>query len=66
MNKDILEGKWTKAKGRIRQQWGKLTDDNVDKINGKSQELSGQLQEHYGYTKEKAENEIKKFTDTLN
>jgi uncharacterized protein YjbJ (UPF0337 family) len=58
MNWDQIEGNWTKAKGKLRQQWGKLTDDDIDIINGKRQELAGRLQERYGYQKEQAEQAI--------
>ena len=58
MNWDQIEGNWTKAKGKLRQQWGKLTDDDIDVINGKREELAGRLQERYGYQKEKAQEEI--------
>jgi uncharacterized protein YjbJ (UPF0337 family) len=58
MNWDQLEGNWTKAKGKLRQQWGKLTDDDVDVINGKREELAGRLQARYGYQKEQAEKAI--------
>jgi uncharacterized protein YjbJ (UPF0337 family) len=51
MNWDQIEGNWTKAKGKLRQQWGKLTDDDVDVINGKREELAGRLQARYGYQK---------------
>ncbi|SMF65003.1 CsbD family protein [Pseudobacteriovorax antillogorgiicola] len=62
MNGDIFEGKWEQAKGKIRQKWGKLTDDDMQRIQGKSQELKGCLQERYGYSKEEAEQEIDKFS----
>lgn len=54
MNNDILKGDWNQLKGKIKQQWGKLSDDDIERINGKSQELIGLLQERYGYSKEKA------------
>jgi uncharacterized protein YjbJ (UPF0337 family) len=58
MNWDQIEGNWMKAKGKLRQQWGELTEDDIDVINGKRQELAGRLQERYGYQKEQAEKEI--------
>jgi uncharacterized protein YjbJ (UPF0337 family) len=58
MNWDQIEGNWMKAKGKLRQQWGKLTDDDITLINGKREELTGRLQERYGYQKEQAEKEI--------
>jgi uncharacterized protein YjbJ (UPF0337 family) len=58
MNWDQIEGNWTKAKGKLRQQWGKLTDDDLTLIDGKREELLGRLQERYGYQKEQAEKEV--------
>jgi uncharacterized protein YjbJ (UPF0337 family) len=54
MNDDILDGKWKQVKGNVRNWWGKLTDDDVDKIAGKSEKMVGRLQERYGWTKERA------------
>lgn len=65
MNKDILEGNWEELKGKIKQQWGKLTDDDLTQLKGNQQELSGKLQKHYGYTKEESEDVIKRFKDKL-
>ena len=55
MNWDQLEGKWKQVKGSARQQWGKLTDDDIDVIGGKKDALIGRLQERYGITREEAE-----------
>ena len=55
---DILLGKWHELKGHVREQWGKLTDDDLTKLSGKTEELSGVLQQRYGYDKAKAETEI--------
>jgi uncharacterized protein YjbJ (UPF0337 family) len=63
MNTDIFEGKWEEVKGKIKQQWGKLTNDDLDEIEGRQQEIYGKLQKHYGYSKEEAEKAIKDFTD---
>ena len=65
MNWDQIEGKWKQFKGHARQKWGKLTDDDLDVINGKREELAGKLQERYGYTKEQAEKNIQDWTSTL-
>ena len=54
MNWDRIEGNWTKFKGIAKQQWGKLTDDQLDLIKGKREHLAGQIQEAYGITKEEA------------
>ena len=61
MNKDIMEGKWEQAKGHIQRKWGDLTNDELDQVQGNSQILAGKLQEKYGYSKEKAEEEIDAF-----
>lgn len=55
MNKDTLEGKWEQLKGKIREKWGDLTDDDLDQIKGDAQQLKGRLQERYGHTKDDAE-----------
>lgn len=55
---DILEGQWKQLRGNIKEWWGKLTDDDVDRIDGKRDRLVGTLQERYGWTKREAENEV--------
>ena len=57
-NKDILQGKWHELKGQVKQQWGKLTDDDITRLSGKTEELTGVLQQKYGYGKAQAELEI--------
>jgi uncharacterized protein YjbJ (UPF0337 family) len=57
-SKDILLGKWHELKGQVRQQWGKLTDDDLARLSGKTEELAGVLQQRYGYGKAQAEKEI--------
>lgn len=64
MNQSILEGKWKELKGRVRQTWAKLTDDDVERVNGNFEELSGRLQKSYGYTKDQANAEIEKFQNS--
>jgi uncharacterized protein YjbJ (UPF0337 family) len=58
MNEDIFAGKWKEARGTVKGWWGKLTDDDLDKAAGKSDQLVGLLQQKYGYTKEHAEEEF--------
>jgi uncharacterized protein YjbJ (UPF0337 family) len=58
MNDDILQGKWKQLKGKVQQQWGDLTDDDLDRINGRREELIGAVQEKYGWAREEAENEV--------
>ena len=62
VNQDILQGKWKQAKGQVKQQWGKLTDNQLDRIEGRAEELVGLLQESYGYSRERAEQEVDDFT----
>ena len=61
MNKDRIEGNWKQLKGKIKEQWGKLTDDDLDQIQGNYEMLSGRLQETYGLSKEDAERRVKEF-----
>ena len=61
MNWDQVEGKWTQMKGSIKQQWGKLTDDDLDYIAGSRDKLIGKLQERYGYSRDQAEREVNDF-----
>ena len=54
MNTDRLEGNWKQFKGKIKEKWGKLTDDDLDVIAGKTEQLVGRVQERYGIAKEEA------------
>lgn len=58
MNKDIFKGDWNIIKGKVKEKWGKLTDNDLSEINGKRDQLVGKLQKTYGYDKEMAEEEI--------
>jgi uncharacterized protein YjbJ (UPF0337 family) len=58
MNKDILQGKWTEIKGKIRSKWGELTDDELTQINGDSERLFGLLQKRYGLSRSIAEKQV--------
>jgi len=62
MNEDILEGKWKQLKGKVRENWAKLTDDDVDQIGGKKDNFIGKVQEKYGLKKSEAEQEWDKLT----
>ena len=59
MNWDRIEGNWKQVKGRLKAQWGKLTDDHLDKVAGKREELVGRIQDCYGIRKEEAELQVK-------
>jgi uncharacterized protein YjbJ (UPF0337 family) len=61
MNDDILKGKWKQLRGQIQQKWGDLTNDDLDRIQGTQTEFEGLLQERYGYTKERAKQEVDNF-----
>ena len=58
MNWDQIQGKWKELKGQAQQQWGELTNDDVDKINGNREELEGKIQQRYGKSKEEAKEEV--------
>ena len=60
MQTDIFEGRWRQMRGELRSWWGKLTDDDLEKIAGKKDRLVGMLQERYGYTREHAEQEVER------
>lgn len=61
MNWDIIEGNWNQAKGKVKEQWGKLTDDDLTKISGKRDQLAGKLQERYGIAKDEVEEQLNEF-----
>jgi uncharacterized protein YjbJ (UPF0337 family) len=61
MNTDIAAGKWEQVKGKIKQQWGRLTNDDLDVIEGNRQELAGRIQERYGKARDAAEREADEF-----
>lgn len=61
MNQDILEGKWKQLKGRVKQTWGKLTEDDLDRLSGNRDELVGVVQERYGWEREKAQQAVDDF-----
>ena len=61
MNWDIAEGNWKEFKGKVKTQWGKLTDDRLDVIAGKREQLAGEIQAAYGIGKDETEKQIKDF-----
>ncbi len=63
MNRDVLKGQWMQLKGKVRQQWGKLTDDDLEKIQGNAEILAGKVQEYYGKTREQAEKELDRWIE---
>lgn len=61
MNKEQMEGNWKQVKGRIKEKWGKLTDDDLTKARGQRDQLIGRIQERYGIAKEEAERQYDAF-----
>lgn len=59
MNKDRIEGNWKQFKGKVKEQWGKLTDDDLDVIAGKRDQLVGRIQERHGVSKDIADKQVK-------
>jgi len=65
MNWDQVTGNWKQVKGKAKQMWGDFTDDELDVMEGKSEELVGRLQTKYGYSKEKAQEEADRWVKSL-
>jgi uncharacterized protein YjbJ (UPF0337 family) len=63
MNDDIFKGQWKQIRGKAKEWWGKLTDDDLDTVNGRMDQMVGKLQERYGYSKDEASKEVKKRLD---
>ncbi|HEY6549142.1 MAG TPA: CsbD family protein [Vicinamibacteria bacterium] len=63
MNEDILKGQWMQLQGKVRQQWGRLTDDDVAQIKGSSEVLLGKIQERYGRTREQAAEDVTRWLE---
>lgn len=61
MNWQRVEGNWMQLKGKVREQWGKLTDDDLDVVAGRREQLSGKIQERYGVAKDEAEQQLKRW-----
>ena len=64
MNWDEFEGNWKVLKGKVREKWGKLTDDDLDQIDGQREQLIGTLQARYGKTRAMIERELNEFCST--
>jgi uncharacterized protein YjbJ (UPF0337 family) len=63
MNQDQIEGNWTQFKGKVKEQWGKLTDDDLDIIAGKRDQLLGRIQERHGIARDEAEKQVEAFRE---
>ena len=64
MDADRIKGNWKQLKGRVKEKWGKLTDDEVARIDGRREQLLGTIQEKYGLAKEEAERQVKDFENS--
>jgi len=63
MDWNRFESSWKQMKGKVKEQWGKLTDDDLDMINGQREQLEGRIQERYGYQKDKVKQEVEDWWD---
>ncbi|MCC5822321.1 MAG: CsbD family protein [Phycisphaerales bacterium] len=64
MNRETLAGNWKQLRGKAKERWGKLTNDDLDVVEGKADQLAGKIQERYGKSKEEAEKEVDEFCRT--
>ena len=65
VNRDVLSGKWKQVRGKAKRWWGKFTDNDLERIQGRFDELVGLVQERYGYTREEAGREVNRFMSHL-
>ncbi len=65
MNNDIIKGKWAQLHGKLKEQWSKLTDDDVNQLDGHREYLVGRVQERYGIAKDKADAQVTAFERSL-
>jgi uncharacterized protein YjbJ (UPF0337 family) len=64
VNWDTIQGNWTQFKGSVREKWGDLTDDDLERIGGNREQLIGRIQERYGKTRDQVEREVDMWADT--
>ena len=65
MNEDTIAGQWKQISGKIKKQWGKLTDDDLKIVEGNADMLAGKVQERYGIARDEAERQVRKFEEDL-
>lgn len=65
MNKNTLKGQWAQVKGKVKEKWGDLTDDDLTTINGQRDQLAGRIQERYDIAQDEADRQISDFERTL-
>jgi uncharacterized protein YjbJ (UPF0337 family) len=66
MNWDIIQGNWKQVKGKFKEQWGELTDDDLDAISGRRDQLTGKIQERYGLSRDEAERQVEEWQERAN
>ena len=59
MNEDTIKGNWKQFKGKVKEQWGKLTDDDIDRMEGKRDQFVGHIQESYGISRDEADKQVR-------
>lgn len=65
MNENQIKGKWKEIKGKAKAKWGELTDDDLDRIDGRADQLAGVIQQRYGRTQEEARREVREWQDGI-
>ena len=65
MDNNVFSGKWKQFKGNVKEQWGKLTNDDLERVDGKWENLVGRIQERYGKTRDEADKEARSYFDKL-
>ncbi|MGE5546009.1 MAG: CsbD family protein [Solirubrobacterales bacterium] len=65
MNWDQVKGSWKEFKGKVKAQWGDLTDDDLDRVEGQRDQLVGRIQQRYGCTREEAEKQVSSWEGTM-
>jgi len=65
MNQDTVKGQWKQLAGKLKEKWGKLTDDDLKRAEGNTEYLTGRVQERYGIAKDEAEKQVKEFRKSL-
>jgi uncharacterized protein YjbJ (UPF0337 family) len=66
MNNDQVAGAWREIRGKVKAQWGKLTDDDLKQLEGNVQQLAGKLQQRYGFARAEAERQVQDFRREIN
>ena len=61
MNQDRIQGRWKQLKGKVKEQWGKLTDDDLDVIAGRRDQLLGRIQQRHGLARDEADRQVSVF-----